>query len=301
MVFHVRGVFANLQTKEHITTRTNFGGNLDDDKQNELRRQTENIVKRQRITNETVTFPRRLTDNVVQRQHTMNEDTTPLQPIQKDCTISLPTTRNQNPVKLVDNTQTQDMPLTNLNRRHSTPLTTDGDCLISTRTTQHTSAIPTQSTQMEPNNQTSTIELVKAKDADTQRPHRMDQNHIGMLGRVIKASPQPNQEVGKENGLQHPLKTFLTPFKHGFHREIVESPTGKRITHYITSEGEKITDKNNLGPHIKHLKDITEENFTFQPTEFPIRDPLNKYQSIRQVKPHRRYGPYRPAFGEISA
>ena len=74
----------------------------------------------------------------------MNEDTTPMQPIQKDRTTSLPTTRNQKPVKLADYTQTQDMQLKNLNHRHSTPLTTDGDRLISTRTTQHTPAIPTQ-------------------------------------------------------------------------------------------------------------------------------------------------------------
>ena len=154
---------------------------------------------------------------------------------------------------------------------------------------------------MEPNNQTSTIELVKARDAYMQQSKRMDHNHIGILGPVIKPSPQQNQEVEKENGLQHPLKTFLTPFKHGFHREIVESPTGNQITHYITPEGERITNKNNLGPHIKHLKEITEENFMFQPTELPIKDPLNKYQSIRRIKPNQCYGPYRPAFGEVSA
>jgi hypothetical protein len=106
--------------------------------------------------------------------------------------------------------------------------------------------------------------------------------------------------VGKENGLQHFPKAFLPPFRHGFHREIVESPTGHRVTHYIY-KGERITNEENLGPYIKNLKDITEKNFIFQPTTLPIRDPLNKYQSIRRVKPNQRQGPYRPAFGEIKS
>ena len=49
VVFHVKGVFANLQMKECITTRTNFRGVLGDGEQNELQRQTKNVVKRQHI------------------------------------------------------------------------------------------------------------------------------------------------------------------------------------------------------------------------------------------------------------
>ena len=52
-VFRIRGVFANLQTKKHITARTNFGGDLSDDEQNDIRRQTEDVVKRHLVTNET--------------------------------------------------------------------------------------------------------------------------------------------------------------------------------------------------------------------------------------------------------
>lgn len=138
----------------------------------------------------------------------MNEDTTPLQPIQKDHTTLPPITRNPNPVKLVGNIPTQDMPLTNLNSRHSTPLSTNGDRLISTRMTQHTPAIPTQSTQMEPKNQTSINELVKTKEAKMQQPHEVDPDHIGMPAHVIKASPQLNQ--GKEKEMDS--NTRLRPF-----------------------------------------------------------------------------------------
>ena len=98
VVFHVKGMFANLQAKEHITARTNFGGDLDDDdEQNDARRQTADVVKRQLVTNETVTFPRppplrRLTDDVVQRQHTTNRDTTLTQLAQENHETSPPNT-----------------------------------------------------------------------------------------------------------------------------------------------------------------------------------------------------------------
>ena len=153
---------------------------------------------------------------------------------------------------------------------------------------------------MKQNNHTPKIESVQTRDTDAQQHHEAGQNHIGTKEPIIKAYPLPNQGVGKENGLQHFPKAFLPPFRHGFHREIVESPTGHRITHYI-HKGERITNEENLGPHIKDLKDITERNFTFQPIMLPIRDPLNKYQSIRRVKPNQRQGPYRPAFGEIKS
>ena len=56
---------------------------------------------------------------------------------------------------------------------------------------------------------------------------------------------------------------------------------------YITPEGVRIDGKNNLSPHIRHLENITEENFTFQPIELPIKDPLRKYQCIRSIPGHR--------------
>jgi hypothetical protein len=137
VVFQVRGVFANVQTNEHVITRTSFGGDVDDDEQNDTRRLTEDVVTRQLVMNETVTFPRppglrRLTDNVVQRQHTMNENTTPIQLIQENHKTSLPNTVDKNSIKPAENIKTQDMqPKTSI-RPNSTPITTDGDRLMST-------------------------------------------------------------------------------------------------------------------------------------------------------------------------
>ena len=109
----------------------------------------------------------------------------------------------------------------------------------------------------------------------------------------------------KEN---NPPQAFLIPFKHGFHREIIVCSTGKWAIYYITKEGARIKGKKNLGPHINHLKNVTEENFTFQPIKLSIKDPLNKYQSIRQAGPSRRstsraipQGSYQSALGDDSA
>ena len=44
-VFHVKGIFTKIQTGERVTTRTNFGGEFNDNKQDYLRRQTKNVVK----------------------------------------------------------------------------------------------------------------------------------------------------------------------------------------------------------------------------------------------------------------
>ena len=187
--------------------------------------------------NETVTFPqppglRCLTDNIVQPQHTTNEDTIPMRPAQENYKTSPPNTEDENPVKLAENIQTQDMQQNTSTRPHSIPITTNGDRLISTRTMRHTRPIPTQVLQMGPNNETPAIESVQIRDTDVQQPHETDQNHMGTKDPAIKAYPRPNQGMGKGNGLQHLPKAFLTPFKHGFHREIVEFPIGQRITHY---------------------------------------------------------------------
>ena len=84
--------------------------------------------------------------------------------------------------------------------------------------------------------------------------------------------------------------------------------SGKWAIYYITKEGARIKGKKNLGPHINHLKNVTEENFTFQPIKLSIKDPLNKYQSIRQAGPSRRstsraipQGSYQSALGDDSA
>ena len=47
----------------------------------------------------------------------------------------------------------------------------------------------------------------------------------------------------------------------------------------------KIRTKKEAGLHIKHLKDITTENFTFQQCKLAITNPLKIYQSIRHANP----------------
>ena len=77
----------------------------------------------------------------------------------------------------------------------------------------------------------------------------------------------------------HLSNAFLAPFKHGFHREIVKSATGRKTVYYLTAGGVRLESKKKLIPHIKHLENITVENFNFAPIELPIADPLNIYQS----------------------
>jgi hypothetical protein len=96
----------------------------------------------------------------------------------------------------------------------------------------------------------------------------------------------PSRDISRPQS--YPPNAFLIPFKHGFHREIVAGATGRWTICYITPEGAKIRGKKNLGPRIKHLKNIIEENFTFRAIELSIIDPLITYQSTRQADPSRR-------------
>ena len=96
----------------------------------------------------------------------------------------------------------------------------------------------------------------------------------------------PSRDISHSQS--HPSNAFLVPFKHGFHREIVKSATGRKTVYYITAEGVRLESKKKLIPHIKHLENITVENFNFVPIELPIVDPLNKYQSTRPADPSHR-------------
>ena len=186
--------------------------------------------------------------------------------------------KTPDPVNQIDVAQRQDTCLTH--RGHPIPLTTDGDRLISTRRVHQKEAIPRPS-------------------AGEASPH-FDRGVA--LHQVAGKSWEE-----KENKPLDPPRAFLIQFKHGFHREITVCSMGKWVIYYITPKGARIRGKKNLGPHIHHLKNVTEENFTFQPIELSIRDPLNKYQSIRHAEPNRRsthhavhHKSYQPAFGEIS-
>ena len=106
--------------------------------------------------------------------------------------------------------------------------------------------------------------------------------------------------------LQKNHRTFQSIKK--IRKSINSIGSGKWAIYYITKEGARIKGKKNLGPHINHLKNVTEENFTFQPIKLSIKDPLNKYQSIRQAGPSRRstsraipQGSYQSALGDDSA
>ena len=50
VVFRVKGIVTTVQTGERVTTRTNFSRDLEDDKLDNLRRLTNNVVKRQHAT-----------------------------------------------------------------------------------------------------------------------------------------------------------------------------------------------------------------------------------------------------------
>ena len=80
------------------------------------------------------------------------------------------------------------------------------------------------------------------------------------------------------------IKRFLTPFKHGFHREIL---TGTReeqtMIHYIAPNGTRISSKRDLNPYIEEYRDISQDNFNFKPVKLQIKDPLQKYQSTRPI------------------
>ena len=79
-------------------------------------------------------------------------------------------------------------------------------------------------------------------------------------------------------------KEFLTPFKRGFHREIVTGPREEQTkVYYITPGGIRIGNMKALKPYLKEFKDLGQKNFTFLPIALQIKDPLHKYQSIRPI------------------
>ena len=90
-----------------------------------------------------------------------------------------------------------------------------------------------------------------------------------------------------------PPQDLLAPFKYGFHREIVTGTTEEQTIYYITPEGTRIGSRKALDPHIKDLKHVNQENFTFLPITLQINDPLHKYQSTRPA-PTRRPTPRCP-------
>ena len=76
---------------------------------------------------------------------------------------------------------------------------------------------------------------------------------------------------------ENPSDKFLLPFEIGFHREIVLGGTGKKSAYYIAPDSNiRIKGKKDLHPHIHHLENITEANFTFTNTALPLFDPLNE-------------------------
>ena len=69
-------------------------------------------------------------------------------------------------------------------------------------------------------------------------------------------------------------KDFLTPFRHGFHREVV---TGTREEqkkiYYTTPDGTRVGTRKALNPYLEVFEDIGQENFTFLPITLQIKDP----------------------------
>ena len=90
----------------------------------------------------------------------------------------------------------------------------------------------------------------------------------------------PQSQEHRNSDISHPQSyppsAFSVPFQHVFHREIVRSAGGRKTVNYLTAEGVRLKSKKELVPHIKHLENVTEKNFTFTPTELSIINPCNK-------------------------
>ena len=86
------------------------------------------------------------------------------------------------------------------------------------------------------------------------------------------------------------IKGFLTPFKHGFHREIMTGTREEQTKiYYITPDGTRIGSRKALNPYLERFRDIGQDNFTFLPITLQINDPLQKYQSTRPIPtPYRQ-------------
>ena len=85
------------------------------------------------------------------------------------------------------------------------------------------------------------------------------------------------------------IKSFLTPFKYGFHREIRTGPREEHTkTYYITPDGTRVGSRRALNPYLEEFRDIGQDNFNFSPVALQIKDPLQKYQSTQPFPtPHR--------------
>ena len=107
--------------------------------------------------------------------------------------------------------------------------------------------------------------------------------------RVTRSSKQTRRLLSRDISDPHsnPPNDFLIPFQYGFHREILIGSKGKWTIYYYPPDRERIRTKKKADPFIKHLKNITIENFTFQKVKLSINDPLNKYQSIRYANQSR--------------
>ena len=86
-----------------------------------------------------------------------------------------------------------------------------------------------------------------------------------------------------------PLKEFLAPFRHGFHREIVTGPREQIKIYYITPCGVRVGSRMDLEPYLEEFWGIGQKNFNFQPITLQFKDPLHKYQSTRKIPT-----PYKP-------
>ena len=93
-------------------------------------------------------------------------------------------------------------------------------------------------------------------------------------GGVPQSREHRNSDISHPQS--YPPSAFLVPFQHVFHREIVRSAGGRKTVNYLTAEGVRLKSKKELVPHIKHLENVTEKNFTFTPTELSIIDLRNK-------------------------
>ena len=87
------------------------------------------------------------------------------------------------------------------------------------------------------------------------------------------------------------IKSFLAPFKYGFHREIRTGPREEHTKiYYITPDGTRVGSRRALNPYLEEFRDIGQDNFNFSPVALQIKDPLQKYQSTQPFPT-----PYRPA------